>query len=61
MIFKFTAKLEKSPRGEYEFTDALESFVKESGAHLRGVILRCEWADVRDPSVLTELNSRAKL
>jgi dTDP-glucose pyrophosphorylase len=61
LIFKFTARLEKSPRGEYEFTDALKSFVKETGAHLRGVILRGGWADVRDPSVLAQLNSRAKL
>jgi len=58
-IFTFTAKLEKSPRGEYEFTDALKALVK-SGARLRGVILQHEWADVRDPSVLDELNKRAK-
>ncbi len=30
-IFDFTSRLEKSPRGEYEFTDALKAFVK-SGA-----------------------------
>jgi len=59
LIFKFTAKLEKSPRGEYEFTDALKAFVK-AGAKLRGVTLQRAWADVRDPSVLAELNSRAK-
>ena len=58
MIFNYTAKLEKSPRGEYEFTDALKLFVKETGAHLLGVTLRREWADVRDPSVLAELNKR---
>jgi dTDP-glucose pyrophosphorylase len=55
-IFKHTAMLEKSPRGEYEFTDALISFV-QGGARLRGVTLRRAWADVRDPSVLAELNS----
>ena len=59
-IFAFTARLEKSPRGEYEFTDALKALVKD-GARLRGVTLRREWADVRDPSVLAELNSRGKL
>lgn len=59
-IFEFTAKLEKSPRGEYEFTDALKAFVK-SGARLRGVTLQGGWADVRNPSVLAELNSRAKV
>jgi UDP-N-acetylglucosamine diphosphorylase / glucose-1-phosphate thymidylyltransferase / UDP-N-acetylgalactosamine diphosphorylase / glucosamine-1-phosphate N-acetyltransferase / galactosamine-1-phosphate N-acetyltransferase len=58
-IFTFTARLEKSPRHEYEFTDALKATVK-SGARLRGVTLRREWADVRDPSVLKELNDRAK-
>jgi len=58
-IFKYTAALEKSPRGEYEFTDALKAFVK-GGAHLRGVILQRDWADVRDPAVLAELNNRAK-
>jgi UDP-N-acetylglucosamine diphosphorylase / glucose-1-phosphate thymidylyltransferase / UDP-N-acetylgalactosamine diphosphorylase / glucosamine-1-phosphate N-acetyltransferase / galactosamine-1-phosphate N-acetyltransferase len=61
LIFKYTARLEKSPRGEYEFTDALKVFVKETGARLRGVTLRREWADVRDPSVLDELNKRIKL
>ena len=57
-IFEFTARLEKSPRGEYEFTDALKASVK-AGDRLRGVTLRRAWADVRDPSVLAELNGRA--
>jgi dTDP-glucose pyrophosphorylase len=58
-IFEHTARLEKSPRGEYEFTDALKAGVK-AGDRLRGVTLRREWADVRDPSVLAELNRRGK-
>lgn len=58
-IFEFTTRLEKSPRGEYEFTDALKACVK-AGDRLRGVILRHAWADVRDPGVLAELNARAK-
>jgi NDP-sugar pyrophosphorylase family protein len=58
-IFTFTAKLEKSPRNEYEFTDALRALV-QSGARLRGVTLQREWADVRDPSVLAELNDRGE-
>jgi NDP-sugar pyrophosphorylase family protein len=61
LIFNFTARLQKSPRGEYEFTDALKAFVKESGAHVLGVTLQREWADVRDPSVLAELNRRPKM
>ena len=58
-IFEFTARLEKSPRGEYEFTDALKACVK-SGDRLRGVTLTKAWADVRDPGVLAELNSRSR-
>jgi dTDP-glucose pyrophosphorylase len=59
-IFEFTARLKKSSRGEYEFTDALKASVK-AGDRLRGVTLRRAWADVRDPSVLAELNGRANL
>jgi NDP-sugar pyrophosphorylase family protein len=59
LVFEFTAKLEKSPRNEYEFTDALRGLYK-SGAKVRGVTLQGDWADVRDPAVLAELNSRAK-
>jgi NDP-sugar pyrophosphorylase family protein len=58
-VFDFTAKLEKSPRNEYEFTDALRGLYK-SGARIRGVTLQGDWADVRDPKILAELNSRAK-
>jgi NDP-sugar pyrophosphorylase family protein len=57
-IFAHTAKLQKSPRNEYEFTDALKAFVK-SGARLRGLTLQGDWADVRDPAVLAELNRKA--
>ena len=34
-IFDYTARLEKSPRGEYEFTDALKASVR-AGDKLRG-------------------------
>ncbi len=57
-IFVYTAALEKSPRGEYEFTDALKASMR-AGDKWRGVTLRRAWADVRDPGVLAELNSRA--
>jgi NDP-sugar pyrophosphorylase family protein len=56
-IFEFTAELRKSPRGEYELTDALKAFA-QAGARLRGVVLRHGWADVRDPRVLAELNKK---
>jgi len=57
-IFEFTARLQKSPRGEYELTDALKASVA-AGDKLRGVTLTSKWADVRDPGVLAELNQRA--
>ena len=54
-IFEFTGKLEKSPRGEYELTDAIRSQALSSG-RVRVVELSGDWADVRDPEVLAELN-----
>ncbi len=54
-IFTFTAKLEKSPRGEYELTDAIRELAL-SGAKVQAIELQGEWADVRDPEVLAELN-----
>lgn len=55
VIFKYTAKLELSPRGEYELTDAIAAQVKD-GLRVAAVELQGEWADVRDPEVLKELN-----
>jgi NDP-sugar pyrophosphorylase family protein len=54
-IFEFTAKLEKSPRGEYELTDAIRSLA-QSGRLVQVVELAGDWADVRDPEVLAQLN-----
>ena len=55
-IFAFTSKLEKSPRGEYELTDAIRALA-HAGKRVRCVELAGEWADVRDPEVLAQLNS----
>lgn len=55
-IFEFTARLEKSPRGEYELTDAIRALAL-SGKIVQAYELTGEWADVRDPEVLAELNS----
>jgi dTDP-glucose pyrophosphorylase len=54
-IFDYTAKLELSPRGEYELTDAIAAQVRD-GLKIEAVELVGEWADVRDPEVLRELN-----
>ena len=54
-IFDFTARLERSPRGEYELTDAIRSLA-QSGKKVQAIELEGDWADVRDPEVLAELN-----
>jgi dTDP-glucose pyrophosphorylase len=54
-IFTFTAKLKLSPRGEYELTDAIRELAR-SGNIVRVTELSGDWADVRDPEVLAELN-----
>jgi dTDP-glucose pyrophosphorylase len=56
-IFDFTARLEKSPRGEYELTDAIRALAL-SGCRVQAFELSGDWADVRDPAVLAELNAR---
>jgi NDP-sugar pyrophosphorylase family protein len=56
-IFDFTARLEKSPRGEYELTDAIRALA-QSGRLVQAFELTGDWADVRDPAVLAELNAR---
>ncbi|MEM9016484.1 MAG: sugar phosphate nucleotidyltransferase [Verrucomicrobiota bacterium] len=55
-IFDYTARLELSPRGEYELTDAIAAQVAD-GLRIAAVELKGDWADVRDPDVLDELNS----
>lgn len=54
-IFEYTARLEKSPRGEYELTDAIASMVRD-GLKVKAVELSGDWADVRDPEVVESLN-----
>ena len=55
-IFEFTARLEKSPRGEYELTDAIRELA-HSGKKVKALELTGDWADVRDPEILAQLNS----
>lgn len=53
-IYDFTARLEKSPRGEYELTDAITMLI-QSGQRLAGLEIAGRWVDVRDPEVLGQL------
>lgn len=54
-IFDFTARLERSPRGEFELTDAIRALA-HSGKKVRALELSGDWFDVRDPEVLAQLN-----
>ena len=54
-IFEFIAKLQPSPRGEYELTDAIRALA-QSGKDVQALELEGEWADVRDPEILARLN-----
>jgi dTDP-glucose pyrophosphorylase len=54
-IFDFTAKLERSARGEFELTDAIRNLAL-SGKKVQALELTGEWADVRDPEILAKLN-----
>mgnify|MGYP003334498356 FL=1 len=51
VLFTFTAQLQKSPRGEYELTDALTAMLA-AGHQLAGLQIAGRWVDVRDPEVL---------
>lgn len=54
VVFDYTARLEKSPRGEYELTDAISAMVS-AGLRIVGLPIQGRWVDVRDPQVLEEL------
>ena len=53
-VFDYTARLEKSPRGEYELTDALSAMI-QAGDRVAGLRIEGRWIDVRDPKVLADL------
>jgi dTDP-glucose pyrophosphorylase len=59
VLFDFTARLQKSPRGEYELTDALSAMVA-AGHRVAGCEIVGRWVDVRDPDVLAALESGAQ-
>jgi len=54
LVFAFTAKLHKSPRNEYELTDAIIGMIS-SGHRMAGLEIQGRWVDVRDPEVLAQL------
>ena len=57
VLFEYTARLQKSPRGEYELTDAISAMVAD-GHKLAGLEIQGRWVDVRDPEVLAQLEAR---
>ncbi len=54
-IFEFIEKLQPSPRGEYELTDAIRNLAL-SGRKVQAIEIAGDWADVRDPEILAQLN-----
>jgi len=57
-VFTFTRQLQKSPRGEYELTDALNGMVA-AGQRIAGMQIDGRWVDVRDPDVLAALEKES--
>jgi dTDP-glucose pyrophosphorylase len=58
-LFQHTARLEKSPRGEFELTDALTAML-DAGDTIAGLEIAGRWVDVRDPEVLRALQDAAE-
>lgn len=56
IVFEFTSKLQKSPRGEYELTDAINGMCK-AGSRIAGLKIAGRWVDVRDPETLEGLQN----
>jgi UDP-N-acetylglucosamine diphosphorylase / glucose-1-phosphate thymidylyltransferase / UDP-N-acetylgalactosamine diphosphorylase / glucosamine-1-phosphate N-acetyltransferase / galactosamine-1-phosphate N-acetyltransferase len=56
-IFSYLARLQKSPRGEYELTDAIRAIARD-GKKVKAVEIKGYWADVRDPETLAEVNAK---
>jgi dTDP-glucose pyrophosphorylase len=54
-IFDYIAKLRPSPRGEYELTDAVRELAL-AGKKVQALEIAGDWADVRDPDILAQLN-----
>ena len=59
LVFDFTARLQKSIRGEYELTDAISAMVDKKH-RIAGLEIQGRWVDVRDPQVLAALERDAR-
>lgn len=57
-LFEFTARLQKSARGEYELTDAILALI-QTHHPLAGLKIEGRWVDVRDPEVLASLENES--
>ena len=55
-LFDYTARLVKSPRGEFELTDAISAMVAD-GLKIAGLKIEGRWVDIRDPEVLARLET----
>ncbi len=57
-LFECTARLQKSPRSEYELTDAISALI-DAHHPVAGMKIEGRWVDVRDPEVLATLESES--
>ncbi len=60
LVYDYTARLQKSPRGEFELTDAI-SAMRQDKHLLAGLQIPGRWVDVRDPEVLSALEKGSGL
>lgn len=58
ILFDYTGRLARSPRGEYELTDAVNQMA-QGGHKIAGLRIPGRWVDVRDPEVLAELEQQS--
>jgi len=58
-LFEFTARLQKSLRGEYELTDAITGLLK-ANHKIAGLEIEGPWVDVRDPETLARLQGKER-
>ena len=58
VLFDFTARLQKSARGEYELTDAITAML-DAEHRIAGLEILGRWVDVRDPEVLAGLQNES--